>query len=92
MEFAKFIMKVTLERPDDFDQPDIQHVEFWKRMGFEDIAEVVQLRSGGEPVLGVSCTGLEALCGQRHADLLRQLPLDPKVGPMTEMVLDDKGR
>lgn len=78
MEFAKFIMKVTLERPDDFDQPDIQHVEFWKRMGFEDIAEVVQLRSGGEPVLGVSCTGLEALCGQRHADLLRQLPLDPK--------------
>ena len=35
----------------------------------------MQLRSGGEAVLGVSCTGLEALCGQFHAELLRQLPL-----------------
>jgi len=83
MEFAKFIMKVTLERPVDDElvddiHSDIQVVEFWKRMGFEDIAEVVQLRSGGEPVLGVSCTGLEALCGRRHAELLRQLPLDDK--------------
>jgi len=60
---------------DDDHEVDIQVVEFWKRMGFEDIAEVVQLRSGGEAVLGVSCTGLEALCGQHHAELLRQLPL-----------------
>ena len=54
LELSKFIMRVTLERDDD-----VQTVEFWKRMGFEDIAEVVQLRSG-EPVLSVSCTGLEA--------------------------------
>lgn len=44
MEFAKFIMKVTLERPVDDElvddiHSDIQVVEFWKRMGFEDIAE-----------------------------------------------------
>eukprot|EP00438_Fugacium_kawagutii_P017943 Skav236603 [mRNA] locus=scaffold3534:122304:131336:- [translate_table: standard] len=39
MEFAKFIMKVTLERPSDDLEPDVQVVEFWKRMGFEDIAE-----------------------------------------------------
>ena len=40
MEFAKFIMKVTLERPVDDElvddiHSDIQVVEFWKRMGFE---------------------------------------------------------
>ena len=83
MEFAKFIMKVTLEKPPEAyeDEADVQQVEFWKRMGFEDIAEVVQLRSGGEPVLGVSCSGLESLCGRRHAELLRQLPLDPKADP-----------
>ncbi|CAJ1368153.1 unnamed protein product [Effrenium voratum] len=81
-EFAKFIMKVTLERPGEYedDENEVQVVEFWKRMGFEDVAEVVQLRSGGEPVLGVSCMGLEALCGLKHyAQVVRQLPVsDPK--------------
>lgn len=46
LEFAKFIMKVTVERPseDDCDEPDVQVVEFWKRMGFEDIAEASAVR------------------------------------------------
>ena len=70
---------------DDDHEVDIQVVEFWKRMGFEDIAEVVQLRSGGEAVLGVSCTGLEALCGQHHAELLRQLPLQDEKAQKASM-------
>ncbi len=40
-EFEKFIMKVTLERPQENrnENNDVPVLEFWKHMGFEDIAE-----------------------------------------------------
>ena len=78
MEFAKFIMKVTLQRPvdelvDDVvdDHSDIQVVEFWKRMGFEDIAEAgTEIDKTMYPSCQVS---FKTRLHQQHWDILRHI-------------------